>query len=81
MARKNPADAPMMAEQSPHEKKLSEMHSALHSLGDQARKPSPMMGEKLLPPSLQKPEGPGVAIAKKHIDKLHAAFRGVKGGK
>jgi hypothetical protein len=67
-----------MAEQSPHEKKLSEMHDALYSLGDKIRKPYPRSGEKLLPAELQEQEPDGAKAARKHIDNLHAAMKGCK---
>jgi hypothetical protein len=84
MARKPVAARAMdMPMQSPHEKKLSEMHDALHTLGSKIRKPFVMnpSGQKLLPTHLQEQEPEGAKQAKQHIDKLHAAFQGVKGGK
>lgn len=61
-----------------HQEKLSEMHSALHALGDKIRKPFPNHGEKLLPKNLREQEPEGSAEARKHIDNLHAAMKGCK---
>jgi hypothetical protein len=68
-------------EQSPHEKKLSEMHSALYALGNKVRKPMPSEGENLLPAELQQQESPEVAAAKAHVDALHAHFKAASKGK
>ena len=64
--------------QSPHEKKLSEMHDALHQLGDKIRKPWSNGGEKLLPKALGANETPESKLARNHIDNLHAAMKGCK---
>jgi hypothetical protein len=61
--------------QTPHEKKVSEMHSALHSLSDKIRVPMPSdNGEKLLPAALRS-AGMHATTAKAHIDALHAHFK------
>lgn len=77
MARKNPTEQcmPGIVDQDEHERKLSEMHDALYSLGDKIRKPYPGRGEKLLPKDLQSHEKPEARTARKHIDALHKAFK------
>ena len=79
MARKNPtvSSIPQM-EQDPHEKKLSEMHDALYSLGDKIRKPYGRDGDKLLPKDLRAEEKPEAKAARAHIDALHKAMKGEK---
>jgi hypothetical protein len=67
-----------MPMQSPHEKKLSEMHDALYALGDKIREPFHSAGEALLPKGLQKGETPEASAAKAHIDTLHKAMKGAK---
>ena len=62
-----PRVMPTMPKQAKHEEQLSEMHDALYQLGDQARS----HGGKLLPSKLSKP----TAAAKKHINRLHKAFK------
>lgn len=80
MARKNPSVPTIseMDQQSPHEKKLSEMHSALYSLGDKIRKPHQSDGEKLLPKDLRSREPKEAKQARKHINALHKAMKGEK---
>jgi hypothetical protein len=76
-SRKNPIASMDSIEQDPHQKKLSEMHDALHQLGDKIRKPWSNGGEKLLPKALGS-EQPEAKLARKHIDNLHSAMKGCK---
>jgi len=75
--RKNPtvSSYPAMPEQSAHEKKLSEMHDALYSLGDKIRKPMERSGDTLLPNHLKKSPPKHSEMAKKHIDTLHGMMK------
>lgn len=75
MARKNPTVGYAVPSQTKHEKMLSEMHSALYTLGDKVRKPMPRDGEKLLPKSLRTPSSPDVKDAESQIECLHKAFK------
>ena len=74
MARKNPI-APMEIHQDKHDKMLSEMHSALYTLGDKIQKPSPRSGEKLLPENLRQQAPKGAKAARRHIQRIHRAMR------
>jgi methylmalonyl-CoA mutase N-terminal domain/subunit len=56
-----------MPKQAKHEEQLNEMHDALYQLGEAARS----KGGNLLPASMNKP----TAKAKKHINRLHKAFK------
>jgi len=80
MGRKNPTISTLgtMDHQSPHDKKLSEMHSALYTLGDKIRKPFARDGEKLLPKNLRAQEPKEARQARKHIDALHKAMMAEK---
>lgn len=77
MKRSNPVaiDMPKM---DPHEEMLSDMHSALSALGDKIRKPYAAHGEKLLPKNLRTSDNPDSKHAKKHIKRLHKAFKAEK---
>lgn len=75
-ARKSPLG---MVHRDKHEQMLDDMHGALSSLGDKIRKPFQPSGEKLLPADLQNAEKPEAKAARKHIEKLHGAFKGHKG--
>lgn len=74
MARKNPA-VPSVPKMDKHEQMCSDMNSAVYTLQDKIRKPMPRDGEKLLPKHLQSQEGPDAKSARKHIERLHRAFR------
>ncbi len=76
-ARKSPLSVPRQA---PHEQQMQEMHDALYQLGDQARPPMGGSPSPLLPPGMM-PEKPGASAAKKHIARLHKAFKSLKKGK
>jgi hypothetical protein len=78
--RKNPVASLVSSDfhEDPQQKKLSEMHGALHSLGDKIRKPYPNSGDKLLPKELVPAESDDSKMARKHIDNLHAAMKGCK---
>jgi hypothetical protein len=71
---------PSAPKQSRHQEQLNEMHDALYQLGDQVRPPMGGSGSNLLPSNVV-PEKPGAAKAKKHIDRLHKAFKALKKGK
>lgn len=75
MPRKNPLalDVPKMDK---HEQMCADMNSAIYTLSDKIRKPYPREGEKLLPKKLRTSEAPGSKEARKHIERLHRAFRG-----
>lgn len=80
MARTSPVEK---SKREPHEEKLSQMHDALYQLGDQARGPMRGLGgteggSALLPDSVIPPDNPISKAAKKHIHKLHKAFKSVK---
>lgn len=75
MARQRPTVA-MDAKRAPHEQKLDDMHDALYKLGSQAA--PPRSADKLLPSDLASPDA---AVAKKHINRLHKAFKSLKKGK
>ena len=62
-----PRAMPSMPKRAKHEEQLDEMHDALYELGNQAHS----RGGNLLPKGLQKPS----AKAKKHINRLHKAFK------
>lgn len=74
MARKNPTitDFPKMDK---HEQMAGDMHSALYTLQDKARKPFPRGGQNLLPSNLKEKPSQGHHAAKKHIERLHKAFK------
>lgn len=74
---------PSTPKRSPHEEKLDEMHDALYRLGSQSRTESDYGGNgaKLLPEGLAPKEKPGARAARKHIDRLHKAFKSLKKGK
>lgn len=67
-----------MPKREKHESKLDEMHDALYRLGDQAHKPYAGNGAKLLPEGLAPAEKPEARAAKRHIDRLHRAFKNTK---
>jgi hypothetical protein len=69
---------PSVPKQAKHDVQLNEMHDALYSLGDQARTPMGGSGKDLLPAGLAPAEKPGAKEAKKHIHRLHKAFRKAK---
>lgn len=71
---------PSMPKREAHESALDEMHDALYQLGDQARPPMGGNGSKLLPNHLH-PEKPGAKAARKHIARLHEAFKKAKNKK
>lgn len=72
---------PSMPKRMKHEQQLEEMHDALYTLGDQARPPMGGNGKALLPEGLAPAEKPGAKDAKKHIHRLHKAFKSLKKGK
>lgn len=82
--RKNPTTAPSslvgadMPAPDKHEQMLSNMHSALCSLGDKIRKTYHSNGDKLLPSELQTADTPEATLAREHIANLHRAFKGAK---
>jgi len=76
-ARKNPA-LPSFPKMDPHEEKLSQMHSALHNLGDKIRKPFSGSGDKLLPKALRSAEPKEAKMARKFIDNMHKSMKGGK---
>lgn len=78
MARKSPISIGSDRPQAPHEEQLSQMHDALYQLGDQARPMNHGSGSALLPPDLTEDDKPEAKAAKKHISKLHKAFKSVK---
>jgi hypothetical protein len=63
---------------SPEEQMCSDMHSALHTLSDKVRKPYSSSGDHLLPKPLQANERPEAKQARKHIRRLHKAFKSEK---
>lgn len=70
---------PTMPRMEKHEEQLEEMHSALYSLSDKARRKPPRSGDKMLPAKLRdKGEHEGTKEARQHIAKLHRAMRGEK---
>jgi len=69
---------PTMPKQDKHEKMLSEMHSALYSLGNKIRKPYESDGDKLLPSDLRVGESPEAKAARAHIQTLHKSMKGCK---
>ena len=73
MARKNPTIAPY--KRTKHEEMVDDMTSALYSLSSKTRKPYTPSGDKLLPSHLQEKESAESAGAKKHIERLHKAFK------
>jgi hypothetical protein len=77
MARKNPtiSDIP---KQDKHEQMCDEMNDAVYTLRDKIRKPFPRNGEKLLPANLREAEKPEARVARKHIARLHKAFKAEK---
>lgn len=77
MARKNPtvSDLPKMDK---HDQMCSDMTSAIYALQDKIRKPMPRGGEKLLPEDLREHEKPEAQAARKHIERLHRAFKAEK---
>ena len=64
--------------QSKHEKMLSDIHSALYTLGDKIRKPSSGSGDHLLPPDLAPQEAKGARSARLHIESLHQSMVGLR---
>jgi len=76
MARKNPTIA--MPKMDKHEQMCSDMNSAIYALSDKIRKPYPRSGDKLLPSHLQEHESDDSKSAKKHIERLHKAFKAEK---
>lgn len=70
---------PSIPKVAPHEDQLQQMHDALYQLGDQAR--PPMGSPSPLLPSGLVPEKPGATKAKKHINRLHKAFKSLVKGK
>jgi len=77
MARKNPT-AIGEVRRDKHEQMTSDMHDALYTLGDKIRKPYPRAGEHMLPSNLQEGEKPEAKAARKHIERLHKAFKSAK---
>jgi len=77
-SRKNPTVVGM-DRRDKHEQMIGDMHDALYSLGDKIRKPLAHDGDKLLPVELQQHEKPEAKAARKHVEKLHRAFKGHKG--
>lgn len=73
--------SPMRDQTDKHEEMLSDMHSALHTLGDKIRGPYMPQGSKLLPDKMNPTPPPGGAAARAHIAKLHKGFKALKGGK
>lgn len=69
---------PSMPKREKHQEQLDEMHDALYQLSDQARVPMGGSGKALLPPDLSPGEKPEAKAAKKHIDRLHRAFKALK---
>lgn len=78
MARSNPVSVHEDMKRDKHEEMCDDMHSALYSLSDKVRKPHATNGDKLLPKTLQSREKPEAKSARKHIARLHRAFRGEK---
>jgi hypothetical protein len=76
-ARKNPTTIGV-DNMSEEEQMCSDMHSALHSLSDKVRKPFAGSGDKLLPKGLRATERPEARAARKHIRRLHRAFKSEK---
>ena len=76
--RGNPVEIAGSFKPDKHEEMCNEMNDAIYSLRDQISKPFARSGEKLLPSKLRTSEKPGAKQARRHIARLHKAFKAEK---